>query len=220
MKIYPIYHSGFFVEMDEHYLLFDFYKGEIPKLDSLKPLYVFVSHSHYDHYNPNIDNVTEYYKTRKFIVNGVDSPKFYNADADSQYLIDDVKITTFKSTDEGVAFLVETEGKTIYHAGDLHLWYWGDEDTEEERQDMYERYIKEIKKLEGREIDVAFLVLDSRQKNEDAPLGIELFNEMTKTKAIFPMHYSHDEDLMEKRLLKLKNNSNVINTRRYKCYEL
>ena len=33
-------------------------------------------------------------------------------------------IHTYKSTDEGVAFLIEAEGKTIYHAGDLNNWIW------------------------------------------------------------------------------------------------
>ncbi len=219
MKVYPIYHSGFFVELEEHYLLFDYYKGQIPELDREKPLYVFVSHNHYDHYNPKIESVTQHYKNRKFIVNGVHDSKYIYADVNEKFSVDDVNITTLKSTDEGVAFLVETEGRTIYHAGDLHLWYW-DDDTKEERQDMYNRYMAEIKKLEERNIDVAFLVLDSRQSDDYAMLGLDIFNKLTNTKAIFPMHYSHDEDLMEKRITTMSHNSNVINTRRYKCYEL
>lgn len=219
MKVYPIYHSGFFVELKKHYLLFDYYKGEIPLLDNEKPLYVFVSHNHYDHYNPQIEEVTRYYKNRKFIVNGVHDSKYIYADADKEILVDDVNIMTLDSTDEGVAFLVETENKTIYHAGDLHLWYW-DDDTNEERQDMHDKYMAEIEKLKGRNIDVAFLVLDSRQSDDYAMLGLDIFNKLTNTKAIFPMHYSHDEDLMEKRITAMSNNSNVINTRRYKYYEL
>lgn len=219
MKVYPIYHSGFFVELERHYLLFDYYKGEIPLLDNEKPLYVFVSHNHYDHYNPQIEEVTQYYKNRKFIVNGVHDSKYIYAEADKEILVDDVNIMTLESTDEGVAFLAETENKTIYHAGDLHLWYW-DDDTKEERQDMYDKYMAEIEKLKGRNIDVAFLVLDSRQNDDYAMLGLDIFNKLTNTKAIFPMHYSHDEDLMEKRITAMSNNSNVINTRRYKYYEL
>lgn len=219
MKVYPIYHSGFFVELERHYLLFDYYKGEIPLLDNEKPLYVFVSHNHYDHYNPQIEEVTQYYKNRKFIVNGVHNGKYIYADADKEILVDDVNIMTLESTDEGVAFLVETENKTIYHAGDLHLWYW-DDDAKEERQDMYDKYMAEIEKLKGKNIDVAFLVLDSRQSDDYAMLGLDIFNKLTNTKAIFPMHYSHDEDLMEKRITAMSNNSNAINTRRYKYYEL
>ena len=219
MKVYPIFHSGFFVELEKHYLLFDYYKGQIPLLDSEKPLYVLVSHNHYDHYNPQIESATQYYKKRKFIVNGVHDSKYIYADANEEILVDDVKITTLESTDEGVAFLVETEEKTIYHAGDLHLWYW-DDDTDEERQNMYDRYMAEMKKLEGRNIDAAFVVLDSRQSDDYAMFGLSIFNNLTNTKAIFPMHYSHDENLMEKRITAMSNNSNVINTRRYKCYEL
>lgn len=99
------------------------------------------------------------------------------------------------------------------------MWYW-DDDTEEERQNMYNRYMSEMKKLEGRNIDAAFVVLDSRQSDDYAMLGLSIFNKLTSTKAIFPMHYSHDENLMEKRITAMSNNSNVINTRRYKCYEL
>lgn len=219
MKVYPIFHSGFFVELDEHYLLFDYYKGELPLLDSEKPLYVFVSHSHYDHYNPQIEKITQYYRKRKFIVSGAVSGDYIRVDADEKIKVDDVQISTLRSTDEGVAFLVEIEGKTIYHAGDLHLWYW-DDDTQKERQDMYNRYMTEIKKLSGRNIDVAFLVLDSRQSDDYAMLGIELFNEVTNTKAIFPMHYSSDESLMESRITSMSHSDNIINTGRYKCYEL
>ena len=219
MKIYPIYHSGFFVELEEHYLLFDYYKGDIPLLDSQKPLYIFVSHSHHDHYNPQLKSVTDYYKNRKFLVSGVEDSDYTPVCADQRFSVDDVFVTTLKSTDEGVAFLVETEGKTIYHAGDLHLWYW-DDDTQKERGDMYERYMSEIQKLSGRDIDAAFLVLDSRQSERDALLGIKLFCETANPKAIFPMHYSDNEDLMEKRLSEFHNNKNIINTREYDCYEL
>lgn len=32
------------------------------------------------------------------------------------------------STDEGVAFLVTAEGRTVFHAGDLNWWHWEGED--------------------------------------------------------------------------------------------
>ena len=84
---------------------------------------------------------------------------------------------------------------------------------------MYQNYISEIKKLHNVNIDLAFLVLDSRQNEQDSLLGIDLFNEITNTKMIFPMHYSFDEDLMEERLEKLKYKDNIINTRRNSVYE-
>ena len=68
-------------------------------------------------------------------------------------------IEAFKSTDEGVAFLVRAEGKAIYHAGDLNNWVWEGE-PEKDNQKMSERYHGELAKLAGRHIDVAFMLID------------------------------------------------------------
>ncbi|MCM1058419.1 MAG: MBL fold metallo-hydrolase [Firmicutes bacterium] len=54
MQVTYIYHSCFLVETAECYYLFDYYKGELPVLDTEKPLLVFVSHSHQDHYDPAV----------------------------------------------------------------------------------------------------------------------------------------------------------------------
>lgn len=54
MKVSFICHSGFLVETAECYYLFDHCKGELPALDTKKPLLVFVSHGHQDHYNPAV----------------------------------------------------------------------------------------------------------------------------------------------------------------------
>ena len=60
-KVYYIMHSCFLVELDDRYLLFDYFdkevvrdvvdfKGGLPELDPGKCLYVFASHSHKDHW--------------------------------------------------------------------------------------------------------------------------------------------------------------------------
>lgn len=54
MKITYINHSGFLIETTGCYYLFDYYKGELPPLDARKPILVFASHMHPDHYNPTI----------------------------------------------------------------------------------------------------------------------------------------------------------------------
>lgn len=54
MNITYIFHSGFLVETDECYYIFDYWKGSLPALDTSKPVFVFVSHGHADHYNPEI----------------------------------------------------------------------------------------------------------------------------------------------------------------------
>ena len=54
MKVTFIYHSAFLVELERCSLLFDWYGGDLPKIDRTKPLYVFASHHHGDHYSPEI----------------------------------------------------------------------------------------------------------------------------------------------------------------------
>ena len=54
MKITYLNHSGFLLEWSKCYWLFDYYKGEIPVLDAEKDIFVFCSHSHHDHFNPEI----------------------------------------------------------------------------------------------------------------------------------------------------------------------
>lgn len=54
MNITYISHSGFLAETDECYYIFDYWKGALPALDTSKPVFVFASHCHADHYNPEI----------------------------------------------------------------------------------------------------------------------------------------------------------------------
>ena len=54
MQITYINHSGFLVETADCYYIFDYYKGELPKLDKSKEVIVFCSHFHPDHFNPKI----------------------------------------------------------------------------------------------------------------------------------------------------------------------
>jgi hypothetical protein len=51
MKVTYIYHSGFLVETEPATLLFDYYKGELPAFPADKPLIIFASHKHPDHFD-------------------------------------------------------------------------------------------------------------------------------------------------------------------------
>ena len=54
MQITFIKHSGFSVETDEANYVFDYVKGNLPAFSEDKPLYVFASHAHQDHWVPGI----------------------------------------------------------------------------------------------------------------------------------------------------------------------
>ena len=49
IKVTYLDHSGFLVELEDAYFLFDYYKGRLPQIDLEKKMFVFVSHVHHDH---------------------------------------------------------------------------------------------------------------------------------------------------------------------------
>ncbi|SHJ82349.1 MBL fold metallo-hydrolase [Hespellia stercorisuis] len=215
MNITYIGHSGFSVELENSILLFDYFEGVIPAFPPTKPIYVFSSHFHHDHFNMDIFKLADQYPSVTYILSD-DIRKKYNRNYflrhhvneqtyDSIYFLPEhtdrtigaLKITTLLSTDEGVAFLVESEGLTIYHAGDLHWWTWGGE-TEEEYQERTLGYQTEIARLSDIPIDVAFLVLDPRQEEDRFFKGLDYFMRNTDTRLVYPMHFWKDPSVIDK----------------------
>ena len=134
MKITHIFHSGFMVELEKSVLLFDWYRGKLPQIPSGKRLYVFCSHAHEDHYSPMIWSLLKIVPEVTYILDaGIpDAARHPEAEVVTveprqAYAVGPLRIRTLTSTDMGVAFYIETEGKRIYHAGDLNVWYWFDE---------------------------------------------------------------------------------------------
>lgn len=206
MKITYIEHSGFVVEMESHILLFDYYKGEIPEFDRTKKLIVFASHFHQDHFNRSVLELERTYPQVQYVFSKDIHIRKDERRSSMHFMrkrdeleIEECRIRTLRSTDEGVAFLVTCEGKSIYHAGDLNWWHW------EEEGDAYNRkmkldYQKEVESLADTQIDLAFLVLDPRQE-EQYFWGLDWFMRHVKVRRAFPMHmwgdYAVYDRLME-----------------------
>ena len=209
MKITYISHSGFAVELENHIFLFDYYKGEIPKFDPKKSIVVFASHVHHDHYVEEIFELREQYSDVHYVLSSdirrsakkILEEKQIEAQVSflrihQELELGKVRIQTLKSTDAGVAFLVECEGRTIYHAGDLNWWHWeGEPDAYNEH--MKTAYLKEIEKLKDTPIDVAFVPVDPRL-GEQYYYGIDGFAKRVDAKALIPMHCWGDYTVCEK----------------------
>ncbi|MDD2957490.1 MAG: MBL fold metallo-hydrolase [Lachnospiraceae bacterium] len=223
MKITYIAHSGFMVELERTVLLFDYYKGTIPPIPEEKMLYVFVSHRHEDHFNPEIFRIrhplehlcyilaydiklNERNCSRWGITESIRS-RIYSLQADEKrYLPDEMQpdemqpngilTETLKSTDEGVAFLVTAEGHTIFHAGDLNWWLWREESSSWNNS-MTASFWREVEKISGRELDAAFLPLDDRQE-EDFYKGMDWYLRNCSVKYAFPMHFWEDDSVIER----------------------
>lgn len=221
MKVTFIHHSSFCVEIGDKVLVFDYFngtrtrgmeqvdtipdfhfQGRMPEFEPDRKVYVFVSHRHQDHFDPEIFRWLEKYpgiryimprqmkfNENYFIKRGMDPAvreRIVSVDLDGQTELEELAITTFASTDEGVAYLVSCEGKRIYHAGDLHWWHW---DGEPEAVLNYQEkmFKREMDRLAAYHIDVAFVVLDSRLET-GIFWGLDYFLEKVDADHVIPMH--------------------------------
>ncbi len=218
MNITYIAHSGFLVEWDKFYTLFDWWKGDLPQLDPEKPLLVFASHSHEDHFDPKIFRLlAEYPETRFFLshdirlatrrweklgmtdeifarVTSIRVDSLLATEAGGEALT----IRTINSTDAGVAFLLSAEGKLVYHAGDLNWWHW-EEEGRLYCTNMAASYRRAIEKLAAAVRDEAAdsgcaPVIDAAMAPLDprlenaADMGIEYLLKNVAVRKVFPMH--------------------------------
>lgn len=207
MTVTYIGHSGFLLEMEDAYFLFDYFEGEIPEFKNDKNIVVFSSHRHHDHFNPEILELIKKYPDiqyvlssdipinwhiRKYRSQGINLAKNIlriKKNVTENFRLSNGKelsVKTFKSTDEGVAFLLKYDGGIYYHAGDLNCWDWT-ENTDAYRSEMVRLYTDEIIKMKDMSIDVAFVPLDPRLESTSYE-GMEIFLENTKAKTVFPMH--------------------------------
>lgn len=189
--------SGFTVELQEHILVFDYYKDAIKCLPELiakgKKLYFFVSHVHFDHYAPEIAgfaaNAEKYFLSEDIRAErepGIPKGQAIYMDTYQEYADSDIKVTTYSSTDAGVSFLVELEGWKIFHAGDFNWWHWKG-DTEENIGFAKNGFKKQMKRLDGLTADIAFFPVDPRLE-EFADLGAREFCQRTNIQQLITMH--------------------------------
>lgn len=211
--IWYLFHSGYAVKYGSRLLIFDYYNNRPanrsddlaggvfdPRLHSDEEIFVFASHRHGDHFNPIILNWEKQHSNLHYILSNDISThgKLHNALSVAPgmaYALSGVSIQTLASTDEGVAFLVRMDDFTIYHAGDLHWWYW-DGEPDPWNPDMERKYKEQIAQLKNIPIDVAFIPADPRQERF-SHLGISWFLQEVSCPHVFPMHFGKDYSIME-----------------------
>ncbi len=210
MKVTYLNHSGFLLEWENCYWLFDYYQGDIPVLNPQKEILVFCSHSHGDHFNPVIFDLADQYPSVRYIF----SEEIRESCQDTKHTIlfledhsdtlltlssgETLQIHALKSTDLGCAFYIKYQDKTIYHAGDLHWWYWEGE-APVWNEEMTIAYKQEIEYLRDKTIDLAFTLLDPRQE-KDYALGMNHFLTLTQPKHLFPMHFWNNFNVIQQYL--------------------
>jgi L-ascorbate metabolism protein UlaG (beta-lactamase superfamily) len=200
VKIEYLYNSGFAVETKNYFFVFDYWKeeggGDISsRFPEGKKVVVLASHSHEDHYNPVVLQWREKHPGIEYVLSSEIRPKaegegVHRMSRYKELELDGLHIKTFGSTDIGVSFLVKVDGITIFHAGDLNWWDWYDE-TEENNLAMEARFKKEIARIKGEKIDIAFFPVDPRLKGSYR-LGADYFMAEIGPKHLIPMHYGEN----------------------------
>ncbi len=198
-------HSGFTVESETHMLIFDFSEGAIPRLPPKKKVYVFISHSHEDHFNPEVFSFWHEHPNVRYVVSH-DFPRSILSDCcikdpiiaepgmdirpESRF-----RLKVLPSTDLGVAYLAGCMGRNIFHAGDLNLWLWPGM-GEGEVFEMTSRFREYTKGLKNFWIDTAFLPLDTRQ-GIYSHLGFDYYMKHFRIKNAIPMHFFGSSKIVE-----------------------
>ena len=135
MKLTYVFHSCFVLEAEKSILLFDYWMDPknvvAPFLKKEKNIYVFSSHFHEDHFNRTI---FEWRKQRQDIIYILSKDIYRHRRAQKEdadvwlakggtWTDGTLSVWASGSTDSGVSWIIETEGKRIFHAGDLNNWY-------------------------------------------------------------------------------------------------
>jgi len=198
MKIKYIHHSGFILEDEKLALMIDCCgltrESEEIKACTGKPLYIMASHSHGDHYDPEILNMGD--ESRKIILSEDIRKKIrkpmdiHYIDKGGVYRDELLTIKAYGSTDVGVSFYIETAGFKIFHAGDLNNWHWNEEETPQDAAKNEKFYLDELKLIaaEVPSLDALMFPIDPRL-GKDYTRGAEQFLDRIKVGLFIPMHF-------------------------------
>jgi hypothetical protein len=121
-----------------------------------------------------------------------ESPSCYSVGTDQSYSINGFTVDTFRSNDEGVAFLLHLGDLNLYFGGDLASWDW-DDNTKEERRFLVEYFEEVLQRLKKWPIQVAFSNTDPRLPNWT---GAAQFIEVVNPGLFVPMHTSGETQVI------------------------
>lgn len=159
-----------------------------------KRLFMFTSHAHGDHFAPAPGKLISSSATVVAVYSDDIAPgrirekfcgerHFIGPGASGK--IAGLDVATFRSNDEGVAFLIEKGGMKIYFGGDLAKWSWTQDCDPAERRELESVFEETVRKIEGTAISVAFSNADPRLANWT---GAEEFIRRIAPGVFVPMH--------------------------------
>jgi L-ascorbate metabolism protein UlaG (beta-lactamase superfamily) len=190
--IWYLHHSGWAIKTKDYFLIFDYHKrlGESLAKGYINPnevknqnILVFITHVHGDHFSERILELEKTVKNIQYIFgweykNGM---KYKNINPKETLTLNDIEITTIKSKDLGVGFIVKLNKLVLFHAGDHLNGKW-----------FPKTFSSEIDSLANKKlnIDIAFIpVVDGGcLVSEETTVGAFYYIDKLNPKIMFPMH--------------------------------
>jgi len=207
MTITYIYHSCYLIEFSEFSVIFDFYKDTVRDdgsawvndylLGKEEDLYVLYTHSHSDHFNPEIltwkerkKNITYIFSDELLISGKTNKNDAYHLKKEEQYNDSRMMIKAFGSTDSGGSFLLSHREHNFFHAGDLNNWHWNEEVGKTEALTYENNFLCELELLAeiSDRLHVVMFPVDPRL-GKDYMKGAEQFISRIPSNYFLPMHF-------------------------------
>lgn len=218
LKLTYLFHSGFVIETSNSILIFDYWMDPSNSLSAIfqssseKRIYVFASHFHEDHFSRTIFEWKAKSTNITYILSK-DILKHRRAQKDEAnvwlakggtWTDECVRVAALGSNDSGVSWIVEAEGKRIFHAGDLCNWYARFLSINNQKELAYstefgyhinplaeeKRFLGELKDIRkvADNFDIVMFPVDARIGN-GYTLGARQFIERFKVGIFVPMHF-------------------------------
>lgn len=199
--IWYLEHSGWAIKTKSHFLVFDYYlHGDrtppdgaslasgyvLPEALADQHMTVLVTHHHADHYNPAIFAWQETHHDITCVLGfrprDIEYSRYAFTGPRTEHSIDGMNISTIKSNDAGVGFIVEVDGLVIFHAGDHANGYI----------DMSGEYPVEIDYVAEKnlDIDLAFFGITGCSLGDPVSVkkGVRYAIEKLAPTVLFPQH--------------------------------
>ena len=199
--IWYLEHSGWAIKTRNHFLVFDYFlHGDrtppndaslasgyvLPEALADQRMTVFITHHHGDHYNPRIFSWQEVHQDVTYVLGfrprDIEQSQYAFTGPRTDHSIDGMNITTIKSNDAGVGFIIEVDGLVIFHAGDHANGYL----------DMSGEYPVEIDYVAEKNIDIdlAFFGITGCSLGDPVSVkaGVRYAIEKLSPTVLFPQH--------------------------------
>lgn len=197
VTIYYLYHSGFALCFDDCTVVCDYFEDSRGQEEGILhdeilkrplPLYVLATHFHPDHFSKEIFSFlkvkpeTHYilsrdiYKRRKNLLPTESLDQIAFLKEGESLNTPHFRVKAFGSTDSGVSFLLEKDGHSFFHAGDLNNWYWIEESGNDDKtQDGSQKTLSFEDAAYCREMEEKFLTIVHAIKAEAHELDVVCF---------------------------------------------